>query len=467
MNDLDLEARSRDLWKKRNHYYHEQIEALCRGIIPQDSAVLEIGCSTGGLLAALKPQRGRGIDISPEAIRLAGEKYPSLKFSVQNAEDLPADDPYDYVVLSDVVGYLADVWAAFRSLRRVTKPSTRVVITYYNALWEPILDLAQLLGLKSRQRLQNWLSMSDLEEQLKVNGYEVVRKNHRILLPIYIPLISTFVNRFLANLPLIQKLCLVQCLVARESPFLRSANPTSYTCSVIVPCRNELDNIAEIFKRHPMLGRSTELIFVDGNSIDGTVQAIEKEMAQYRGKLTVKLIHQGDGQGKGDAVRKGFAAATGDFLFILDADLTVPPEDLPKFYQAIAENQGEFINGTRLVYPMEKEAMRWLNLVANRIFGFMFTWLLNQRIKDTLCGTKVIARADYQRLAANRAFFGDFDPFGDFDLLFGAAKLSLKIVEIPVRYRARTYGFTKIDRFRHGWLLLKMCFVAMFKLKFV
>jgi glycosyltransferase involved in cell wall biosynthesis len=177
------------------------------------------------------------------------------------------------------------------------------------------------------------------------------------------------------------------------------------------------------------------------------------------------LIHQDDGTGKGDAVRKGFAAATGDVLFILDADLTVPPEDLPKFYAAIAEDRGEFINGTRLVYPMEQEAMRFLNMLGNRFFSVAFTYLLGRPIKDTLCGTKVLRKSHYDRIAAGREYFGDFDPFGDFDLLFGAAKTGMKLIEVPVRYRARTYGDTKISRFRHGLLLLRMTALAFRKFK--
>ena len=220
----------------------------------------------------------------------------------------------------------------------------------------------------------------------------------------------------------------------------------------IVPCKNERGNIDDIVARTPDMGKGTELIFVDGNSNDGTVEEIEKHIEAGTRK-NMRLIHQGDGKGKGDAVRKGFAAATGDVLFILDADLTVPPEDLPKFYAAIAEGKAEFVNGSRLVYPMEGEAMRFLNSLGNKFFGLALSAILEQRLKDTLCGTKVLFRRDYERIAANRGFFGDFDPFGDFDLLFGAAKQNLKIVELPIRYRARTYGETKISRFREGAIL--------------
>ena len=116
---------------------------------------------------------------------------------------------------------------------------------------------------------------------------------------------------------------------------------------------------------------------------------------------------------------------------------------------------------------MEKEAMRFLNLCANKFFSITFSWLLGQSVKDTLCGTKVLWKKDYERIAANRSFFGDFDPFGDFDLLFGAAKANLHIMDIPIRYRDRTYGSTNINRWSHGLLLLRMFIFAARKLKFV
>jgi glycosyltransferase involved in cell wall biosynthesis len=231
----------------------------------------------------------------------------------------------------------------------------------------------------------------------------------------------------------------------------------------VIPCRNEKGNIEAAIQRLPNFGNHQEIIFVDGHSTDGTVEEIQRVIDTYRDR-TIRFLAQ-DGQGKGDAVRKGFAAATGDILMILDADLTVPPEDLPKFYDAIVCGKGEFINGCRLVYPMEGQAMRFLNLLGNKFFSVAFSWLLNQPLKDTLCGTKVMFREDYLKLAANRHYFGDFDPFGDFDLILGASKLNLKILEVPIRYRDRTYGSTKISRFQHGWLLLKMTFFAFCKLK--
>ncbi|MDI6792157.1 MAG: glycosyltransferase [bacterium] len=458
-------AKDRDWWKQRNSYYYSELERFLRFIIPPETSLLEIGCGTGDFIGYLQPARGVGVDISPEMVTRAQKKYPEYTFLVDDAEELHLNEKFDYVILSDLVGHLSDVWQAFRELQKVTTPETRVVITYYNYLWEPLLSLGERFGLKMKQTYQNWLSLEDIENLLKLNGYEVVQKGFRLLLPKDIPLLSSLLNRLMAKFPLIKNLCLVEYIVAKEKEGIRDRLRKDYSSSVIIPCKDEAGNIEAAVERTPEMGKHTELIFVDGNSIDSTVEKIEEMIAKYKGKKDIKLIHQGLGKGKGDAVRKGFAAAAGDIFFILDSDLTVPPEDLPKFYLALTEGNGEFINGTRLVYQMEKQAMRHLNLIANKLFSLIFTWLLEQRIKDTLCGTKVLFRRDYEKIAQNRNFFGDFDPFGDFDLLFGAAKLNLKIVEIPIRYRERTYGEIKISRFSHGWLLLKMCGIAFRKLK--
>jgi glycosyltransferase involved in cell wall biosynthesis len=236
--------------------------------------------------------------------------------------------------------------------------------------------------------------------------------------------------------------------------------------SVIVPARNEAGNIRPLLERIPKLGEKTEVIFVEGNSTDDTWDVVQKTVAEYAGPHTVSCCKQA-GRGKGDAVRLGFSKATGDILMILDADISVPPEELPRFVDLLARQQCEFANGSRLVYPMEKQAMQFLNMLANKAFGWLFTYLLGQRLRDTLCGTKVLRRDDYEKIAAHRAYFGDFDPFGDFDLLFGAARLNLKITDVPVHYKQRTYGSTNISRFRHGLLLLRMCAFAARKIKFI
>ena len=283
-------------------------------------------------------------------------------------------------------------------------------------------------------------------------------------MPIYIPLLSSFMNRFLANMPLFWKLALTEIIIAR--PVGTRKDTEEVTCSVVIPCRNEKGNIEQAVLRTPEMGRHTELIFVEGGSSDGTYEECLRVKEAYGSKREITVLVQ-DGKGKGDAVRKGFAAARNDVLMILDADLTVPPEDLPKFFNAISSGKSEFVNGSRLVYRMEKEAMRFLNLLGNKFFSRAFTYLLEQRIRDTLCGTKVVWKEDYEKIAAGRKYFGEIDPFGDFDLLFGAAKLNLKIVEVPIRYQERKYGTTQISRFRHGILLFKMVWLGLWKIKWI
>lgn len=450
-------------WRKRNRYYYQGISDYCRHVIPEGSSVLEIGCGHGDLLASVKPTRGLGIDLSPRMVAQAQKNHPGLEFRVGCAENLEFDETFDYILVSDLVGLLPDVQRVFKELRKVVSPDTRVVVTYYNYLWEPALKVAEWLRLRMTSPIQNWLPLSDIENLLYLAGFEVVKKGYRFLIPKRLPLISGLANTYLAKMPILRRLCLAEVLIARQIPIEPRSVPS---CTVVIPCRNEKGNIEAAFQRVPKLGSGTEIIFIDGNSEDDTVAEIRRCTGEYPNQ-SVTLLLQGDGVGKGDAVRKAFAKAKNDVLMILDADLTVPPEDLPKFVDALVEGKGDFINGSRLVYPMESQAMRFLNLLGNKFFSMAFTYLLEQQIRDTLCGTKVLYRRDYERIAANRHYFGDFDPFGDFDLLFGAAKLNLKIVEVPIRYRDRTYGTTQISRFRHGLLLLRMTLFAMRKIKFV
>lgn len=458
-------AQKRDYWKKKNRFYHDQIESLCNFLIPKNKRVLELGCGTGDLLYILNPAFGVGVDISENMIKIAKKKYPELKFIVNDAQNLNIRDTFEYVVVSDLIGNLEDVQKTFEELAKISNNKTRIIITYYNYLWEPVLILLEKLGLKMPQPVQNWLTQKDIENLLVLADLEVVKKGNQILLPVRIPFISSIFNKYIANLPLITNLSLVQYFVVRQKPNIYSDK--EYTVSVVIPTRNEKGNIEQIIERLPKLGKSLEIIFVEGHSKDNTLDEIKRVIKKCEGRKNIKLINQGKGVGKGDAVRRGFKSATGDILIILDNDLTVAPEEMPKFYHALRLKKGELVQGSRLVYPMEKQAMRLLNIIGNKFFSFAFTWLLGQPVKDTLCGTKAIFKKDYEEIANNRSYFGDFDPFGDFDLIFGASKLNLKIIEIPIRYKARTYGNTNISRFKHGWLLLKMTILAARKIKFV
>ncbi|MFA6404131.1 MAG: methyltransferase domain-containing protein [Salinivirgaceae bacterium] len=452
---------NRKKWLKRNRYYHKILLKHFRFIIPQDSTVLEIGCGTGDLLHGLKPKVGYGIDFSEGMIAQAKSDFHNLNFQCIAAEEFKTNESFDFVVMSDLLCSLWDIQAVFKQLNTIMKTDTKMVISVYNYHWEPVLRLAEKLGLKAKQPLQNWLTVTDIQKLLHLEGYELIRLNKKMLFPKYITIVSYFFNSFLANLPLINRLSLVSFITARKIP----EKQKDYSVSIVVPARNERGNIENAIKRTPQFGTFQEFIFIEGNSSDSTYDEMIRVQQAYPEKQIV--VTKQSGKGKGNAVREAFDIAKGDILMILDADLTMPPEDLLKFYDAIKSGKGEFINGCRLVYPMEKEAMRFLNYLGNKFFSWFLSFLLDQQLKDTLCGTKVLFKHHYKQIEKNRSYFGDFDPFGDFDLLFGAAKLNLKITEVIVRYRDREYGTTQISRFRHGWLLIKMSIFAARKIKFI
>jgi SAM-dependent methyltransferase len=446
-------------------YYHRGLERVYRFLVPAGLRVLELGCGEGDLLAALSPSEGLGVDFSPMMIETARNRHPNLRFVVADAHDLSElSGQFDVIVLSDLLHDVWDVQELLTGLERLCHQGTRIVTNFYSRLWEVPLGIAARFGLVRPKLRQNWLTVSDVKNLFHLSDLRVIRSWQEVLCPVPIPLVSPLCNRVLVRLGGIRHFAIANFLVARPATSGLTDQPPPRV-SVIVPARNEAGNIPAVFSRMPYMGGGTELIVVEGHSSDGTFAAAESAIAAHP-RLPAKLVRQ-TGRGKGDAVRAGFSMATGDILMILDADLTVPPEDLPRFYEAIASNKGEFINGVRLTYPMEDRAMRMANLLGNKFFCLAFSWLLGQPIKDTLCGTKVLRKEAYQAIAANRSYFGDFDPFGDFDLLFGAAKLSLEIVEVPIRYRERTYGSTNIQRWQHGWLLLKMCAFAAGRIKFV
>lgn len=462
----DEVARRTDAWKGLSGYYHRRLAEIFRFVIPPGQRVLEIGCGQGDLLAALEPREGVGVDFSPEMIKRAAASHPEIRFILEDAHELNLNEKFDFIILSDLVNDLWDVQAVFRRLIPLSFPHSRIVINTYSRLWELPLAAVRRLGLGRPTLFQNWLTVEDIGGLLKLADLELVRHWEEILWPAYTPPVSALLNRVAVKFWPLSILALTHFFVARLDPRSQDGPSREPLVSVVVPARNEAGNIDAIFARVPVMGRGTEIIFVEGHSDDGTYETVEKAIRERGGAPRWRLLKQ-TGVGKGDAVRAGFSAASGDILMILDADLTVEPEDLPRFYEVLRTGKGEFANGVRLVYPMEKEAMRLLNLAVNKFFGLTFSWLLGQAIKDTLCGTKALWRSDYERVAAARSYFGDFDPFGDFDLLFGAAKLNLKIIDVPIRYRERSYGSTNIHRWRHGWLLLRMVLFALGRIKFV
>lgn len=457
------EAISKSLPKSWGTYYRNRLKVIYRHLIPEGMKVLELGCGSGDLLAALKPAVGVGVDFSPEALRKARTNYPDLEFICSDVHTVDlGDKTFDYIIISELVNDLWDVQAMLDQLQPSCSAHTRLIFNFYSHLWNPFVCVAQKIGIATPNPPQNWLTSEDMFNLMELSGFEPLRKWEEVVAPLYIPILSNFANRYLAKITPFRFMALANFMLARPVDKPMPKNPT---VSVIVPARNESGHIEELMERIPEMGGGTEIIFVEGHSTDDTYEVIEKTIAAHP-KRNCKLLKQ-PGKGKGDAVRVGFDVAQGDILMILDADISVPPEYLPRFYELMATGSAEFVHGVRLVYPMENDAMRFANLVGNKLFSWAFSWLLGQPIRDTLCGTKVLWRSDYQRIARNRSYFGDFDPFGDFDLLFGAARLNLKIMEVPIRYRARRYGETNISRWKHGWLLLKMAVFAARRIKFI
>ena len=448
----------------KGRYYHQRTAELYSFLVSPGQKVLELGCGTGDLLSSLSPSYGLGVDFSSSMLARAVQKYPHLDFICADVHEIQLDSSFDVIIMNDLLNDVWDVQELFKNISGSCHADTRIVMNVFSRLWQPALDFVRYMGWATPLLRQNWLTPDDLQHLMHLESYEVVKKFSDILFPAPIPLLSRTMNTYLAKLFPFRLCNLTNFMVARRL-FPDQDSDQQRAVSVVVPARNEAGNITEIIRRTPAMGSSTEIIFVEGGSTDSTPEAIERAQKDFF-DLDIKYFTQ-QGRGKGDAVRLGFSMAAGDVLMILDADMTVPPEDLTRFYQALVSGKGEFINGVRLVYPMENQAMRFFNLVGNKFFSLAFSWLLGQPIKDTLCGTKVLSKKHYQLIAANRARLGHFDPFGDFDLLFGASCQNIQIIDLPIRYQERMYGQTNIQRWKHGVMLLKMVLFAARKIKFI
>jgi hypothetical protein len=389
-------------------------------------------------------------------VACARQQFPNLKFVQSDPEDLELNETFDYILFNHIFDTV-DILRAFERVRQHCTADTQLVVISYNQLWQPILEWASKIGLRSRFVESNWVSENDIRNFLKLAGFRPVRKHRLILFPKWIPVFSALVNNWLARLPTLRRLCLMQVIVARLMPKPKSEE--DLTVSVIVPCRNEIDNVRPAVERIPSMGKHTEILFCDDKSTDGTADEVKRMQALYPDK-DIRLV-EGPGICKAENVWTGFRASRGDVLIILDADLTVMPEELPTFFHALVHSRGDFVNGSRLVYPMQQDAMKFANMVGNKLFGLIFSYLLDQRVKDTLCGTKVLWRKDWISMEQNLGAWGIRDHWGDYELLFGASKLHLEIVEVPVHYQERMHGVTKMTRvFSNGLRMLRICWYA-------
>ena len=449
-------ARRRDRWIQSNRYFYDRVKRLLQFIVEPQKRVLDVRCETGHLLASVQPSYGVGVEISESMVDYAREQFPNLTFVRSDPEDLQLNQKFDYVLFNHVFDTV-DILRAFERIGRHCTDDTLLVVINYNHLWQPILELAGKVGLRSRFIEPNWVSENDVCNFLKLAGFRSIRKHRLILFPKWIPIFSSLMNDWLARLPGLRRLCLMQVIVARMTPEPQSED--NITVSVVVPCRNEIDNVRPAVERIPSMGKHTEILFCDDKSSDGTADEVRRMQALYPAK-DIRLV-EGPGVCKAENVWTGFRASRCDVLMILDADLAVMPEELPEFFNALVSRRGQFVNGSRLVYPMQQNAMKFANMVGNKGFGLVFSYLLDQQLKDTLCGTKVMWRKDWIRLERSLGSWGIQDRWGDYELLFGASKLHLDIVEVPVHYQERIHGVTKMTRvFANGMRMLRICWYA-------
>jgi SAM-dependent methyltransferase len=457
----DAVAGNRNKWIRSNQYFYNRIKKLLRFIVEPHKRVLDVRCETGHLLSSVSPSYGVGVEIGANMVAEARQEYPELHFVQSDGDNFQLNEQFDYILFNHIFDTV-DILRAFESIRKHCVAETQLVVINYNHLWQPVLEFASKIGLRSRFVEPNWVSENDIRNFLKLAGFQPVRKHRLVLFPKWIPFLSAFFNDFLGRLPGLRRLCLMQVIVAR--PIQKPRNEEDLTVSVVIPCRNEAGNIQPAVERIPNMGKGTEIIFCDDKSTDATADEVRRMQILYPDK-NIRLL-EGPGICKAENVWSGFRASQGDVLMILDADLSVMPEELPTFFHALVNSPGSFVNGSRLVYPMRDGAMKFANMLGNKLFGLVFSFLLDQRIKDTLCGTKVLWREDWNHIEQHLGKWGIRDLWGDYELLFGASKLHLEIVEVPVHYQERIHGVTKMTRvFFNGWRMLRICWHAWFRLE--
>jgi len=443
-------------WRKRNRYYWKKKIEYLRFLVPAGESVLLFGCEDGELLDALSPRRGVGVDRSDTLLAAARVRYGAHEYVLEEGFLATGGERFDYIVLDEVAGRIDDLFVFLQALVAHCNPTTRIIIVQHNYLWRPIFRVAEFLRLKRRGGDVNWLSSGDLWTFLNGVGCETIAVHSKLHCPKLLLGLGPVVNAVAGVLPFINRLASTEILIARPVPDPRQA--AGKTASIVLTTRDERDNIEPMVRMIPDVGAATEIVFVEGHSRDGTREEIERVMAAYPERHIRLLVQEGVGQG--DAIRKGFADARGDVIILLEADQTSPPEDVCKAFDIVATGRAEFVNGSRFVYPRDKGAMPLANAVGNWLFAFWFTWFLGQRTSDVLCGIKAIDKRQFHRLNRNWGFLGLFDPFGDFELAFGAARLGLKTCEVPTRYACRQYGRPKSRVLAHGWMLARMALRA-------
>ena len=444
---FDSLAKDYDKWIKKNAYYHDNIKTLVKQIIPPSSKVLEIGCATGEILAATKPSLGIGIDLSPKIVKIAKEKFSQYTFFCSSIEDFKYNEKFDYIIMIDLIDHVYDIIEVFESVYNLCTPTTKIILSTINPWWEPVLSLMEKVGGKMPEGPHNFLERRYLTKIVEFLDFSISCSGYMLLFPKYIPIFSFLANAMGTKLWGINKFSFVHYMVLQPLP--KNVNDLDLSCSVVIPCYNEAGNIEEAIRRIPHMGKETEIIVVNDGGTDETANIVKKLQRNYH---NLRLIDYTTNRGKGYAVKQGFDAATKEVIMILDADMSVIPEELPRFFNLLNKGACDFVNGTRMIYLKQDQAMGFLKLLGNKLFALIMTFIAKQNVTDTLCGTKALYKKNYKYIKMG------LDKWGDYDLLFGAIKLGNKIAEIPVHYMARRTGESKMRTVKHGFHLLWVCF---------
>jgi hypothetical protein len=432
-----------------------------RLLTPDEPRLLEIGFVRGQLLTEWPALGFTGVDCFRFQVDQVNSHLPQSDFQVKAGEQLTLEAGLDVVIISDALDEAMDVGQLHEPVQAVYSPETRPIFNYHSNLWDSLFTAAHRLGLR-RKALQSdlWVT-ADAKSLPDLSAWDVAQLHH-FLVAADRGRLGSIIDHYPALIhPLF---CLTVSIAARSRGRPAASPARALSASVVGPARNEAGSIAGAVARTPTMSEDSNLIFERGYSRDDTWTRIQKVAANHP-PLKIEALRPSD-RGKGDAELAELAAAASDVLTALEADPTTPHEELPKVYEVIASGKAELADGVSLIYPTSQRAMQFLYLRAKNSFGLIFSWLLCPPAKDTLWGTEVLRRAQYENIAANRTYFGDFDPLGDFDLGFGAATQNLKIADTPIRHRERTHGETNIQRRRHGWLLLRTVIFPPSKLKF-
>lgn len=446
-------SKKMDFWREKNWYFHNALKNIFKEFVTEDASVLQIGYGLGDVLAGLFPNKAVSFDEDKNLAELSRRRYSNFKFIVGNLNEIDLKGKFDYIIMPNSVEHFTDIQTVLEKVRTNLADEGRLIMTLTNPKWQYVYDLLEKWGLKRPEEPKNWLKMRNLENIAELAGFEVSDSGFRLLIPTHIPILSNFINYRIKGKNTIASLAVEQFIVVKKSLEKKNKN---YSCTVLIPCYNEEGNIAEAIARTPNFCKNLEILIVDDGSRDKTATIVRKVMKKDK---RVKLISYKPNQGKGHAVRTGFDNAKGEIIMILDADMTVPPEELGRFYNVLASGQALFANGTRLIYPMEDQAMRSFNLLGNVGFSYAFSYILGQRVTDTLCGTKALFKKDYKKIKMTG------EGWGDFDLLFGASENNLKIKEVPVHYKKRVAGESKMKGLKHGFVMLKMVGKGFVRLK--